>query len=134
MIKYSNQFNRDFKWFLKNRHRFNFCGKPLPAIPFDKNGASSKECFYLFDTKGQLVATKHPLTAARLLLIKASVNFEIKMKAETIKDGTVAPFEVHEYLSLINAPTWVYKAVAKQVGPNVRLESLSNVSKYVKKS
>lgn len=38
MIKYSDNFNRDFNWYLSVRHSFDFDGKILIEITFNPKG------------------------------------------------------------------------------------------------
>lgn len=95
-MKYSNNFERDYKFYLDNIKNFNFCGTlnvKFKAIP-NKNGKTAKEVFYLIDSTGKNHPTCEPKLLNQLLLCKASVNFNIKQWAEGRADGTL-PF--HEF-------------------------------------
>lgn len=85
-IKYNSNFNRDFIWFLKIRHIFNFDGndnylnrKGLSIINYDKNGVSGKLAYFKYDSEGKIISTKHPNLLKALLKIKGSINLHIKM-------------------------------------------------------
>lgn len=91
--KYSENFERDYKFYLENIKNFTFCGTLNPshkAIP-DKNGKTAKEAFFLIDSTGKNNPTCEPDLLNQLLLCKASVNFHIKQWAEGRAEGTL-PF------------------------------------------
>ena len=90
-MKFSKNFERDYNWYYKYRHEFNFCGSLNPkhiAIP-DINGNSAKEILYNIDTHGKNNGCCEPELLNELLLCKASINFMIKMWAESRADGTL---------------------------------------------
>lgn len=114
--QYSESFERDYAFYLKNIEEFTFCGTLLPkhqAIPND-NGLSAKEVFYLIDSQGKNKECCEPELLDKLLLCKAGVNFQIKQWAEGRHDATLPKSELTEYLEKINAPEWVGVAVEKQ--------------------
>lgn len=93
MKKFSDNFERDYDFYLKNLDNFKFCGTHTPKyepIP-DPNGKSAKEVFHSIDSSGKNLPTSEPELLKRLLATKASVNFHIKMWAEGRVDGTL-PF------------------------------------------
>lgn len=66
-MKYSQEFERDFKWYLSVRYLFCFDGsaeyynkKGQNIINYDKNGLDAKKSFYLYDSCGKITKTKHP--------------------------------------------------------------------------
>lgn len=97
MMKYSEAFERDYEFYYKWRYKFNFCGthpnemryKPI----FYQKGRSAKEVFYSIDSKGKNIPCNEPELLKELLLCKASVNFNIKLWAESRADGTLPLIE-----------------------------------------
>lgn len=80
-MKYSKNFERDYKWYLSVSDIFSFDGtkdycnkKGIDLIQFDKAGKSAKECFYLYDTMGVIKPTCEPEELESLLKTKGSVN------------------------------------------------------------
>lgn len=93
--KYSEGFERDYKFYYENRHVFTFCGTLTPkhvAISSEQ-GKSAKEVFYLIDSTGKNHPTNEPKLLNELLNCKASVNFHIKQWAEGRADGTLPKYE-----------------------------------------
>jgi len=89
--KYSDNFERDYKFYFENIKHFNFCGTSTPkfkAIADDK-GKEAKEVFYLIDSTGKNHPCYEPKLLNELLTCKASVNFYIKQWAEGRADGTL---------------------------------------------
>jgi len=91
--KYSDNFERDNKFYFENIKHFNFCGTLTPKFEAieDINGKTAKEVFYLIDSTGKNYPTCEPKLLNELLMCKASVNFHIKQWAEGRADGTL-PF------------------------------------------
>ena len=91
--KYSDNFERDNKFYFENIKHFNFCGTLTPKFEAieDINGKTAKEVFYLIDSTGKNYPTCEPKLLNKLLMCKASVNFHIKQWAEGRADGTL-PF------------------------------------------
>lgn len=90
-MKFSKNFERDYNWYYKYRFEFNFCGSLNPnhvPIP-DENGKSAKEVLYNIDTYGKNIGCNESELLNELLLCKASINFMIKMWAETRAEGTL---------------------------------------------
>lgn len=113
--KYSDNFNRDFNWYLKVRHLFTFDGKAYIEPKFSNKGVSGKEAFYLYDCQGtRIVATKHPNIFRILFKVKSSVNLHIKMYAEDRAKEILPDTLFEELCKEINAPEWFIKAVENQ--------------------
>lgn len=106
--KYSDNFNRDFSWYLKYRHTFDFDGRLDRDIVYDKNGIDGKRCFFLYDSQGILKPTKHPNLVISLLKTKGSINLHIKMWKEDRYNGClpkilfieecIEPFELLDWM------------------------------------
>jgi len=114
--EYSENFERDYNFYLNNLELFDFCGTLLPkhrAIKEDK-GLSAKEVFYLIDSQGKNKECCEPELLDKLLLCKAGVNFQIKQWAEGRFDATLPSVELERELQKINAPEWVSIAVERQ--------------------
>lgn len=121
MIKYSHNFERDFRWYLKVRHLFNFDGAKdyftktgESAVQYDKNGVSGKVAFYLWDSQGKIVKTKHPNLLYTILKTKGSVNLHIKMYAEDLANLTLIGLEVRAFAIKIKAPSWFRESITRQ--------------------
>lgn len=131
--KYSDNFERDYKFYFENIKHFHFCGTLTPkfeAIADDK-GKTAKEVFYLIDSTGKNHPTCEPKLLNELLTCKASVNFHIKQWAEGRADGTLPFCEFagngetlewengnpvyHKCMAIrYGFPEWVIKAVEMQ--------------------
>lgn len=92
---YSKGFERDYEFYLKNLDKFNFCGTLNPSFQAIAGGKmSAKECFFHIESNGKNYPCIDAESLNRLLLTKASVNFQIKQWAEGISDGTLLLFEL----------------------------------------
>ena len=115
-VKYSKSFERDYKFYSRNLDVFSFSGKPAPEIVVSPDdGLDAKECFYLYDSTGQLKPCVRPELLQRLLVCKASVNLHVKLWAMGIQQGVLDLPELGRYLHSIGAPAWVLRAVAGQL-------------------
>lgn len=76
-MKYSKNFERDWKWYYDNKNIFTFSGSPKKEIKSDFK-YSAKEAFYLFDTQGKLVGCIEPKLLQQIFKCKESINFQIK--------------------------------------------------------
>ena len=119
--KYSPEFERDFKWYLKMRVMFNFDGsnnyhnkKGQDIIVYDKNGVTGKEAFYKWDSNGKILPTKHPNLLHTLLKTKGSVNLHIKMYAEDRATGLFPLIEFRAFCIKYRCPVWFKEAVERQ--------------------
>ncbi len=118
---YSQEFERDFKWYLKMRAMFNFDGsnsyhnkKGKDIIVYDKNGVTGKEAFYKWDSNGKILPTKHPNILHTLLKTKGSVNLHIKMYAEDRAKGLFPLIEFRAFCIKYKCPAWFKEAVERQ--------------------
>ncbi len=127
-MKYSDNFIRDFKWYLSVRHSFTFDGKLPDKIPYDLNGIDGKKCFHKFDSIGKLLPTKHPNLVACLLRTKGSVNLHIKMYAEDRASGALPGNMFDEICKEFNVPDWFIDAVEKQK-VKIRINETTNKAK-----
>ena len=121
MSKYSPEFERDFKWYLSMRHKFNFDGSNsyhnklgYDIIVCDKNGDTGKESFYKWDSNGKIFPTKHPNILHSLLKTKGSVNLHIKMYAEDRANGLYPLIEFRAFCIKYKCPIWFKEAVERQ--------------------
>lgn len=104
-MKYSDNFVRDVRFYLRSRHRFTFFGGIVPPPPLDRTGVSGVKAFWLFDTKGRSVPTRHPRLFVALLQTKQCVNGHIKMWSEGFLD-MLEPIS-HYMAQFIDPPAWV---------------------------
>jgi hypothetical protein len=121
MKKYNSNFERDFKWYLKMRHTFNFDGsdgyynkKGQNIVQYDENGVTGKEAFYQWDTNGLIKPTKHPNTLSALLKTKGSTNLHIKMYAEDRAACNMNKIEFRALCIHFKSPQWFREAVENQ--------------------
>jgi hypothetical protein len=113
-MKYSNNFNRDFNWYLQMRHQFNFSGKDEKVV-YDKDGIDGKKAFLLLDSQGKLKPTRHPNLLKALLKTKGSINLHIKMYAEDRANGRLPKMLFQkEIIDIIKPPQWFVNAVEQQ--------------------
>lgn len=127
--KYSNNFERDYKFYFENIKHFNFCGTFTPKFEAieDANGKTAKEVFFLIDSTGKNYPTCESKLLNELLTCKASVNFHIKQWAEGRADGTLPFYEFagdgetlewkvemvkHKYFGWL--PNWIKKIFSIQ--------------------
>lgn len=113
-MKYSAAFNRDFNWFLKMRHIFDFDGALPLDVEYDKNGIDGKKAFLLYDSQGKLLPTKHPILFQTLIKIKGGINLHIKMYAEDRASGLLSLIELRGMCIKWKAPSWFREAVERQ--------------------
>lgn len=110
MRKYSENFERDYRFYLDNIARFTFCGTMYPkftAIPAD-GGKTAKEAFFLIDSTGRNQPTCEPELLDALLTCKASVNFHIKQWAEGRAEGTMP---LHDFIGEGETLEWTIQTV-----------------------
>lgn len=108
-MRYSDNFVRDVRFYLRNRHKFTFFGGIVEQPPFSRIGFDGVEAFWVFDTKGRSIPTRHPRIFVALMRTKKSVNWHIKEWA----DGFYDMFEsilyyVHQF---VKPPGWVEGAI-----------------------
>ena len=127
-MKYKNNFNRDFSWYIKVRNEFKFDGRLPRDIIYDREGIDGKKAFFIFDSQGQLKPTKHPELLRRLLLTKGSINLHIKMYAEDRAKGVLPKILFDEICEGIESPDWFEKAVEKQKIRHLKKEGFWDVN------
>jgi hypothetical protein len=117
-MKFSKSNNRDFKFYMKNRHEFNFSGTAATDLKhvaiYSREGVDGKTAFFNIENNGVNKPTRHPNILTCLLMAKASVNFNIKMWAEGRADGLFPLIEFKEFIEKNEYPDWVYNAVENQ--------------------
>ena len=129
-MKYSKNFTRDFKWYIKVRHFFNFDGHENRPIVYDRNGIDGKKAFHIYDSQGVLKPTKHPKLLAVLIKAKGSVNLHIKMYAEDRAKGLLPLFEFRELCDKLADPYWFFCALEKS--KNRIIQHDSNAPEFFK--
>lgn len=120
-MKYSENFERDFKWFMSVRHIFIFDGcndyrtkNGDKIIKYSPNGVDGKKAFYTYDSMGKVRETKHPNILKTLLKIKGSINLQIKEYAQDRATGLLGYNEFSEICYSLNTPQWFIDAVENQ--------------------
>jgi hypothetical protein len=121
-MRYSTNFERDVRWFLRMRHKFNFDGtkdyfRPKtgePLIQYDRKGVDGIRAFYEWDSRGKIVSTRHPNLLHTLLKTKGSTNLHIKMYAEDRASCNMNKIEFRALCISFGAPTWFREAVETQ--------------------
>ncbi len=120
-MKYSTNFERDFKFYLRMRHKFSFDGtleyynkKGENLIQYSSTGISGKEAFYMYDSNGITKPTKHPQLLKVLLKTKGSTNLHVKMFAEDRAKGLFPLIEFRGFCLKYKTPNWFREAVEKQ--------------------
>lgn len=109
-MKYSNNFNSNFKWYLSVRHKFEFSGADMAVYNnlYSKNGVSGKEAFYIKESTGKLVPTKHINLFKTLCNIKASISLHITSCYAPDRANGCLPLVLayNEIYLPLNAPEW----------------------------
>lgn len=112
-MKYSQNFERDVKWYLSMRHKFNFSGSDEVVI-YDKNGVDGVRAFFVWDSTGKVLPTRHPNILKTLLKTKGSVNLHIKMYAQDRAAGLFPKIEFRAFCIKYKCPPWLKEAVENQ--------------------
>ena len=110
-IRYSENFLRDYQFYLNNMEKFNFCGEKI-EWPEDSSGLTAQECFWIFDTHGQIKPCKEKIQIESVLRCKKSINLHIKMWAEGFWD-LMEPLEFYLESFQGEIPEWVAKSLEK---------------------
>jgi hypothetical protein len=127
-MKFSNEFERDYNFYLENKDVFTFSGSDakktygiqLPgekgtfAIPYSEQGKSAKICFHKLDGAGKKVPCSEPQLLIEILTCKGSLNLNIKTWAQSRSEYTLSKGELSEMMISLKAPEWVFKAVENQ--------------------
>ena len=113
-MRYKKGFNDNFKWFIKNRHVFSFSGSAVTPATFNIKGVDGKQAFFVKESQGKDIPTKHPRMLESLNNTKASITLQIKQWAEGRADGTLPGIEfansyrqmlIDEHDTVTNIPT-----------------------------
>lgn len=119
--KYNTNFERDFKWYISMRHKFNFDGNDVyfskkgePIVQYDRKGVNAKEAFFRWDSNGKIRPTKHPNLLYTLLKVKGSCNLHIKTYAQSRAECTLNKIEFRALCIHFKAPQWFRSAVEMQ--------------------
>src|SRR5690606_18318805 len=106
-LSVSKQFNFDGTNEYYNKNGENIINNSL-------DGRTAKECFFLYDSQGQISPCREPKRLKMLLKTKGSVNLHIKMYAEDRARGYLPLIEFKQICIDINAPSWFFEAVENQ--------------------
>lgn len=109
--KYSENFNRDFNWYLKYRSTFDFDGHLDRDIVYSKDGIDGKQAFFLFDSQGILNSTRHPNILRSLLKTKGSINLHIKMWKEDRYNGILPKILFLDLIEEYELLDWMIKII-----------------------
>ncbi len=117
-MKFSKNFDRDWDWYVKYKDIFTFDGTADTAskvIYSPRYGRPAKECFLLYDSQGKVSSTTEPELLYFVFKCKGSINFNIKMWAESRGKAEMGKLEfmetiVPEYELL----DWMIEAVENQ--------------------
>jgi len=112
MKKYSDNFERDYNFYIQNIDNFTFCTEEINVL-YLKDGVDAKEAFFIFDSKGKLVPTFEPELLKSVIFIKKAINFQIIQWASSYNDMFMG---VNDYLKIfINPPPWVEHSFRQQL-------------------
>lgn len=112
--RYSDNFERDWAFYVRNADAFAFSGSHPPEVERDAGGPDAKRAFHDYDSRGVLRATSEPDLLRRVLICKASVNLHVKMWAEGLADGTLWAADLLGIVAEFEPPPWVIEAVWRQ--------------------
>lgn len=112
-MRFSANFERDWNFFLANRHRLTFCGEHVPPPQPSDGGLSAKEFFYRLDSLGSKATSdlscREPDLLVEIVRFKKALNLQIKMWADGFSDF-LEP--VSYYMNELNVPPpWVEAAL-----------------------
>lgn len=110
-FKYSKNFIEDWCYYdqpITPKFYFLILSKTSHQLVLpSKNGFTAKECFWLFDSKGLIVACREPLRLARAYTAKFTHGITMDNWLSSCKDGISLRKEVKNYCN--DLPKWVYK-------------------------
>ncbi len=90
-MRYSENFELDWKFYNNFKHIHTFCGVDIKQkynkFKQSDSGKSAKECFYIFDSTGKYSDCKELDLLFEILQCKASVNLFIKQVADEYKEN-----------------------------------------------
>jgi hypothetical protein len=111
-MKYSPQFERDYRFYLANANKFTFAPYQ-PIIKASETGKPAKYCFWKFDSTGELLDCNEAELLSSLLICKKSIGFHLKMWAEGFTDMGMS---IDDYLAeFISPPVWVRVSFEKAI-------------------
>lgn len=111
-MKYKDNFNRDYEWYLKYKDTYIFDGSndDSKIIVDLVNGKDAKFCFFKYDSTGKVIPTSEPELLSQIYRCKGSINFHIKMWSEGVAERTSFMVEFRE-LDLLD---WMLKGIRNQ--------------------
>ena len=115
--RYSENFTRDFNWYLKMRNTFNFDGRLNyeDKIIYSKKGVDAKKAFLKLDSEGIVLPTKHPNILESILKTKGGVNLHIKMYGQDLANQRLTLLEFRMWcIYCWQSPDWFREAVQRQ--------------------
>lgn len=107
-MKYSKNYDETFSFYLNNKKTLTFCPFDIPDIKFDPKGVDGKYAFYIFESQGKLLPTKHVRIFKNVFRFKCSLNFHIKMWSESCWKFGMPNYD-ELMTTFINPPEWVGK-------------------------
>lgn len=120
-MKYSQRFIKDITWYLSVRHQFTFDGvkdyinkRGESLIQYSPTGVTGIQAFFVYDSQGKILPTKHPRLLQTLLRVKGSVNLHIKMYAEDLVACNWNKLEMRALCIKLKAPDWFRQAIEQQ--------------------
>ncbi len=113
-MKFSKKFNRDYDFYIQNKDTFTFSGVNVTVWPDLENGVTAKECFWRFDSTGNMMPTCEPDLLKALIICKKSINLHITLWVEGYDDMMEG---VEYYMGLFHGtpPLWVEDSFRKQL-------------------
>lgn len=115
MRKYSQNFERDYNWYLKYKDIFVFdASARSDKVIHSPDGKNAKECFFIFDSRGKIAPTSEPELLESIYKCKGSINFQIKEWAEDRSKGWLGYNEFESIIKEFELLDWMVKAVENQ--------------------
>lgn len=117
MKMYSPNFERNYKWLLKYKDVFTFDASDATnkKVIHNELGKSAKECFFIFDSKGDIIPTVEPELLFCIHKCKGGINFQIKEWAEDRAKGWLGLYEFELITKEFELLEWMIKAVENQM-------------------
>jgi len=112
--KYSENFNRDYEFYLANIKKFDVIGVDVSGLKPHKGKYSTKEAFLIWDSQGKIVPCEDPELFLELIKFKKGINFWIKQWAEGFKD-MMMPIDYYLEDFKGEVPDWVYASFENQI-------------------
>jgi hypothetical protein len=112
LINSSKNLNINYSKGMFKSYAFNIESQEL--IKYSKEGFLGKEAFYIYDSTGKIVVTKHPNILKTLYKTKGSVNLHIQMYAEDRANLRLSGLELRGLCIKFKAPSWFREAINNQ--------------------